>query len=59
MNWQDFGEFADMGGYALYVWGSYFMTAAALAWEAVMLLQRRRRATETLREHRAHPQGAA
>ncbi len=50
MNWSSFAEFADMGGYALYVWGSYFMTAAALGWEALMLVQRRRRAIEDLRE---------
>ncbi len=58
MNWQSFGEFADMGGYALYVWGSYFMTAAALAWEAVMLAQRRRRITDDLRERAARQQAA-
>ncbi len=50
MNWSSFADFADMGGYALYVWGSYFMAAAALGWEALMLVQRRHRAIEDLRE---------
>jgi len=50
MNWHSFAEFSEMGGYALYVWGSYVMTAAALAWEGLMLVQRRRSATEALRD---------
>ena len=50
MAWSTLAEFADMGGYALYVWGSYIMTGAALAWEAMMLVQRRGRAIEELRE---------
>ena len=50
MNWSSFAEFAEMGGYALYVWGSYAMTAAALAWEALLLAQRRRRAIQDLRD---------
>ena len=50
MNWHSLAEFADMGGYALYVWGSFAMTGAALAWEALMLAQRRRRALEELRD---------
>jgi heme exporter protein D len=53
MNWTSVAEFADMGGYALYVWGSYVMCAAALAWEALMLAQRRRRALQELREQAA------
>ncbi len=43
MAWADF---VDMGGDALYVWGSLAMCAAALAWEALMLVQRRRAALE-------------
>jgi len=49
MNWHSFAEFGEMGGYALYVWGSYAMTAAALAWEALMLVQRRRSVSQELR----------
>jgi heme exporter protein CcmD len=51
MNWHSFAEFIEMGGYALYVWGAYVMTAAALAWEGLMLLHRRLSATEALRDH--------
>ena len=50
MNWSSLADFANMGGYALYVWGSYLMAAAALAWEGLMLQQRRRRALQDLRD---------
>ncbi|MBL8351336.1 MAG: heme exporter protein CcmD [Burkholderiaceae bacterium] len=49
MIWSSLAEFADMGGYGLYVWGSYGMTALALGWELMTLLQRRRRAAEDVR----------
>lgn len=42
--------FLEMGGYALYVWGSFAMCGAAALWEAVLLVHRRRRALEDLRE---------
>jgi heme exporter protein D len=35
-------EFFAMGGYALYVWGSYAVTFALLALEVVVLLKRKR-----------------
>jgi heme exporter protein D len=50
LHWTSLAEFAEMGGYALYVWGSFAMCAAALMWEAVMLALQRRRALEELRE---------
>jgi heme exporter protein D len=50
MNWSSFAEFVDMGGYALYVWGSYLMAGAALGWEALMLALRRSRAVQALAE---------
>ena len=50
MTWNSLEDFAAMGGYALYVWGSLGMCAAALAWEAVMLALQRRRAIDELRE---------
>lgn len=41
-------EFLAMGGYAWYVWGSYGVTAAALALEIVFLMKRARKSeTET------------
>ncbi|MFA7096146.1 MAG: heme exporter protein CcmD [Gammaproteobacteria bacterium] len=35
-------EFFAMGGYGLYVWGSYGVTALVLAIEVIMLLQRKK-----------------
>ncbi len=35
-------EFFDMGGYALYVWGSFGATALLMLVEPVMVKQRRR-----------------
>jgi heme exporter protein D len=46
MNWGSLENFLAMGGYAWFVWGSYGVTAAALALE-VWLVTRRRRRIET------------
>ena len=35
-------EFFDMGGYALYVWGSFGATAVCMVAEPLLLRQRRR-----------------
>jgi heme exporter protein D len=35
-------EFFDMGGYALYVWGSFGVTALLMVLEPILLRQRRR-----------------
>ncbi len=35
-------EWLDMGGYALYVWGSYGVTAALMAAEVIALVHGRR-----------------
>ena len=40
MSWGSVGEFLHMGGYGLYVWGSYGVTLAALAFETWTLLRR-------------------
>jgi heme exporter protein D len=37
-------EFFAMGGYALYVWGSYGVTFACLALEIILLVKRVREA---------------
>ena len=42
MNWSSLSEFLDMGGYALYVWGSFGMCAAVIAIELFSVAQRRR-----------------
>ena len=43
MSWGSASEFFAMGGYGLYVWGSYGVTLIAVAIELVSLIQRRRR----------------
>jgi len=47
MQWGSWSEFWAMGGYGLYVWGSYLVTVVGLAAEVVILRRRRR----TLMEH--------
>ena len=42
MHWSSFSEFFSMGGYALYVWGSYGVTFLLLGAEVLMLLKRKR-----------------
>ena len=44
MNWGSAGEFFAMGGYGLYVWGSYGVSALAIAIELLALSARRKRA---------------
>ena len=44
MNWGSTSEFFAMGGYGLYVWGSYIVTAIIMAAEPWLAARRRRRA---------------
>ncbi len=44
MSWGSWADFFAMGGYALYVWGSYAVTAGLIALEVIMLILRRRNA---------------
>lgn len=46
MNWNSASEFFQMGGYGLYVWGSYAVTLVLMLAEPVLAAQRRRRAAE-------------
>jgi heme exporter protein D len=46
MNWNSASEFFAMGGYGLYVWGSYAVTAALMLVEPVLAARRRRRALQ-------------
>ena len=48
MNWGSAGEFFAMGGYALYVWSSYGVTALFLVLEIVLLVLRKRTITQRL-----------
>ena len=49
MNWAGWSDFFRMGGYALYVWGSYGVTFALIAAEIALLVMRRRKVTAYLR----------
>lgn len=42
MNWSSWSDFVAMGGYGLYVWGSFAMCAVVLALELGLLALRRR-----------------
>ena len=53
MQWNSVGEFFAMGGYALYVWGSFGVTAVALAIEPFLLWKRRNDVLESLRRERS------
>jgi len=44
MQWSSAAEFFAMGGYGLYVWGAYAVTAAVIAAELVTLIRRGRTA---------------
>jgi heme exporter protein D len=46
MNWGSASEFFAMGGYGLYVWGSFGVTAAALLIEVALV---KKRLTDTRR----------
>ena len=46
MNW---GEFFDMGGRALYVWGSYGMVLLVFIIEIILVRRRRANALQQLR----------
>ena len=50
MHWNSFDEFVHMGGYGLYVWGSYAVTLAVMLVEPLLAAQRRRHALAQVRE---------
>ena len=49
MNWGSWENFLAMGGYGLYVWGSYAVVAGVIAAEVVLLALRRRNILDQLR----------
>ena len=53
-NWGSWSEFFSMGGFGLYVWGSYGITLVLLAGEVLMLWKRKRNITR-----RANPEIAS
>jgi len=52
MNWNSPAEFFAMGGYALYVWGSFGVTALALLIEPFLVRHRRNAILRSLRRER-------
>lgn len=59
MNWGSSAEFLAMGGYGLYVWGSFLVTAACMAAEPLLLAHRRKRALARLQAERTRHEAAA
>ena len=49
MHWNSWSEFFSMGGYALYVWGSYGVTFVLLGAEVLLLVSRKRKSSPSTR----------
>jgi len=49
VKYDSLAEFFNMGGYALYVWGSFGVTALLMIAEPLMLRQRRRAVVQRIR----------
>ena len=49
MNWGSLDNFLAMGGYGLYVWGSYGVTLVVIVVELILLARRKRSAVERIR----------
>jgi len=49
MNAQSLGEFFDMGGYALYVWGSFGATFLVIVLEPLLVRHRHRAIVQRIR----------
>lgn len=49
MHWNSVSEFFAMGGYALYVWGSFGATVAVVVGEIVLLRSQRKELLRNLR----------
>lgn len=50
LNWSSWSDFAAMGGYAGFVWGSFGVTAVVVVIEAFAVRARRRAAISALEE---------
>jgi len=49
MNWGSLDNFLAMGGYGLYVWGSYGVTLVLIVAELILLGRRKRNALGRIR----------
>lgn len=58
MNWGSWADFWAMGGYGVYVWGSYFVAGVVLVTEVVLVRQRRGNVLDHLRR-RARAEASA
>lgn len=56
MNWSNPADFVAMGGYGLYVWGSFAVGAACVIAETLLLGRRRRVALTRLKRAFAQAQ---
>lgn len=52
MKWNSLDDFLAMGGYGLYVWGSYALVLLLMLLEPVLAARRHRRALIEARRHR-------
>lgn len=50
MQWGSFAEFVAMGGYGLYVWTSFGVTALCMLWEVLALRRRHAAVIDEVRE---------
>ena len=55
MQWNSVSEFFAMGGYALYVWGSFGATALVMLVESLLIQSRRKAVLHELRALRSEP----
>jgi heme exporter protein D len=55
MNWESVEQFLAMGGYAFYVWGSYFATVLFLTIEVISLILRKRTVLKRVGRRRGAP----
>jgi heme exporter protein D len=58
VNWGSWDAFWAMGGYGLYVWGSYAMTVIVLALEIRQLKSRRRAALQEVAREQVRARSA-
>lgn len=59
MNWASTAEFFAMGGYALYVWGSFLAAAVCVTAEVLFLRTRRAQALRRVRAEKVGHEAAA
>lgn len=52
MHWASWSEFWAMGGYGLYVWGSYLVTFVVIVLEIILLRHGRKDTLKRLRRMR-------